>query len=63
MVSPSILGLTAIIISLILLLFILLINESIFISLGLIPSKGDIKPSKTWYTPLNVPTFSMILHF
>ena len=51
-VSPSIPGLTAIIISLIFSLSILSNNKFSFISSGLIPSNGEINPSRTWYSPL-----------
>ena len=57
-VSPSILGFTAIIISWKLLLLILFINFSRPISSGSIPSRGDISPFITWYCPLYVPIFS-----
>ena len=62
-VSPSILGLTAIITSFIFSFFILFNKSSILISSGVTPSTGEIKPFNTWYNPLNTPTFSNKITF
>ena len=62
-VSPSILGLTAIIISLIFSFFTLSSKFEIFISSGVILSSGDIRPPSTWYFPLKTPIFSKVIKF
>ena len=53
-VSPSIPGLNAKIISLIFSFFTLFIKLAMLIFSGFIPSIGEINPPKTWYFPLKI---------
>ena len=62
-VSPSNVGLIAIITSFISLFLTLFTSEFISISFGPFPFIGDIRPFNTWYLPLKLPIFSNVIIF